>query len=215
MPPYRYATITKQQKDAAGLYASLLDEAMVRITSIDFAVRGLSQLHPAMVQDFCFLELRMLCELIALGCLVAHGEINATQASILQKEFAADKIIRRLETLHPNFYPHAIRIYPIVGEVKFDRVQEGFLTKRELIKLYAECGSKLHRGSLKKLVNVMDNVPPVDYRKIVAWTNKIIVLLNQHHIASYNNLTHFICVMKSEEHGGHAAVATALSPLPD
>jgi len=72
-----------------------------------------------------------LCELIALGCLTAHGEIGATQANKVQKEYAADRIISQLEALHPNFYPHAIRLSVVPGGTHFDRLESGFLTKAD------------------------------------------------------------------------------------
>jgi hypothetical protein len=94
---------TKQQLEASNLYADLLEEAKIRIFSIDAAINGRTALPAPLVREYSYLQLRMLCELIALGCLTAHGEIKATQAAKLQKEYAADEIIKRLEDLHPNF----------------------------------------------------------------------------------------------------------------
>jgi hypothetical protein len=114
--------------------------------------------------------------------------------------------------LHPDFYPHAIRL--TVGQaVHIDRLESGFLTKAELIKLYTKCGDHLHRGSLKNLLAPTRQTQP-NFADIADWMNKIIALLNQHHIASVDNLSHFICMLKYAESGDHAAVAIALSPLP-
>jgi hypothetical protein len=205
---------TKQQRAASTLYASLLDEAKIRIASIDAAINGRTGLPVALVQEYSYLQLRMLCELIALGCLTAHGEIRATQAIKLQKEYAADKIIKRLQEIHPDFYPHAIRISVVAGHLHFDSLESGFLTKAELIKLYAKCGDRLHRGSRKKLLSITQQTEPPNFADIAGWTNKIIALLNQHRIASFDNLSYFICMIKRAESGDHAAVAIALYPLP-
>jgi hypothetical protein len=59
----------------------------------------------AITLEFCFLQFRMICEGIALGCLLAHGDMPGTQASRLQREFSAERIMRLLQTLHPKFYP--------------------------------------------------------------------------------------------------------------
>jgi hypothetical protein len=210
---------TKQQLDASDLYAALLEEAKIRIASIDATISGRAGLPAPLVREYSYLQLRMLCELIALGCLTAHGEIKATQAAKLQKEYSADRIIKRLEELHPNFYPHAIHLtitpLPPPGHVHFDRLKSGFLTKAELITLYGKCGDHLHRGSLKRLLASARQTQPPNFADIAAWTNKIITLLNQHHIASFDNLSHFICMLN----GGasvknQASVAIALSPLP-
>jgi hypothetical protein len=207
---------TKHQLDAANLWADPLEEAKGRIASIDAAVSGSCGLPAPLVREYSYLQIRMLCELIALGCLIAHGDISATHTVTLQTAWAADKIIRRLENLHPNFYPHPIRLsVPEPEHVHFDRLESGFLTKGELLKLYnKECGDKLHRGSLKDLLATTQQTQPPNFADIVEWRNKIVALLNQHHIASVDNLSHFICMLARAESGGHAAVAIALSPLP-
>jgi hypothetical protein len=49
----------------------------------------------------------MLCELIALSCLVAHGDIQLPRQ--LRKAYAADDMLKQLEALHPNYYPRPQR----------------------------------------------------------------------------------------------------------
>ena len=120
-----------------------------------------------------------------------------------------------LEKLHSNFYPHPIRLTITPGHVHFDRLESGFLTKDELLKLYnRKCGDELHRGSVQDLLAAVQQRQPPNFADITGWTNKIIVLLSQHHIASADNLSHFICMLKHAESGDRAAVAIALSPLP-
>jgi hypothetical protein len=161
----------------------------------------------------------MLCELIALGCLIAHGEIKAAQANKIQKEYSAEKIIKRLEELHPNFYPYAIHLTicptPPPGSVSFNRLKSGFISKSELITLYVNCGDSLHRGNLKKLLASSRKTEPPNFADIVGWRNKIVTLLNQHHIASFDNLSHFIWMLNGgPSTQNRASVAIALSPLP-
>ena len=182
--------------------------------SITGAMSGGTALPAPLVQEFCYLQLRMLCELVALGCLTAHGDIKETQAAKLQKEWSADKIISQLEALHPNFYPHPIRMTIAPERVDFDRLESGFLTKTELIQLYGKCGDRLHRGTSKKLPATMQQTKPPDFTEIAGWASKIITLLNQHHIASFDNLSHFICMLRRSESEDQAQVALALSPLP-
>jgi hypothetical protein len=206
---------TQQQLDASNLYASLLEEAKGRIASIDAAISGRVPLPAQLIREYSYLQIRMLCELIALGCLIAHGDIAATHTVTLRKAWSADKIIRRLEKLHSNFYPHPIRLTVTPGHVHFDRLESGFLTKGELLNLYNQkCGEELHRGSLTDLLATTQQTSSQDFADIADWTNKIIMLLNQHHIASADNLSHFICMLKNADFADHAAVAIALSPLP-
>jgi hypothetical protein len=70
---------------ALNLYLSLMEEAKIRAFSINNATNVPNRLPPPLVREYCFLQLRMLCELIALGCLVAHSDIKATQAKSFQK----------------------------------------------------------------------------------------------------------------------------------
>ncbi len=96
---------SKSQQQALNLYAELMDEAKNRLSWIEHAVNGHTGFPAVLVREFCYLQLRMLCELIALGCLVAHGDIE--QSTKLQKEWAANKILAQLAALHPSFYPQA------------------------------------------------------------------------------------------------------------
>jgi hypothetical protein len=50
----------------------------------------------------------MLCELIALGCFVAHGDIEATKASSFQKAYKADDILKRLARLIRQIAPERL-----------------------------------------------------------------------------------------------------------
>jgi hypothetical protein len=75
----------------------------------------------------------MLCELAALGCLVAHGDI--TQTRYFRKEaYKADDILRRLDRLHPEFYPVPVKPTFGPGSVHVDPIDGGFLSKPELIR---------------------------------------------------------------------------------
>src|SRR5262245_27923594 len=77
-----------------------------RLLAMDTAPEGKTGLPEVAVREYCFLQLRMLCELIALGCLTAQGDL---QTGKLKDEYRADKIIRRLQQLHPDFYPYMQR----------------------------------------------------------------------------------------------------------
>ena len=90
--------------EAMDAYSVLMHEAKARLLAMDTALEGKTGLPEVAVREYCFLQLRMLCELIALGCLTAHGDL---QTGKLKDEYKADKIIKRLQQLHPDFYPYA------------------------------------------------------------------------------------------------------------
>jgi hypothetical protein len=63
--------------------------------------------------EFCYLQLRVVCELIALAALIAHGDIEATRTNKLQALYQADKIVKALSEIHSDFYPQPRGRYSI------------------------------------------------------------------------------------------------------
>jgi hypothetical protein len=154
-----------------------------------------------MVQEFCLLQVRMICELIALGCLVAHGDID--EANKLNKTYQADKIINTLEDLHADFFPVAV-VQQQVGPGRFHLVPRatGFLTKPEFIKLYNQtCGNALHRGSLK---HVLESRPQLTAprQEIADLITKIVTLLDHHMIKLIDPNIVLVCGMVMKDTGG-------------
>ncbi len=209
----KYPKQTKQQQEAAREIAKLLSEAAIRMSAIDATFKN--QVYPAsIVVDFTYLQLRMLCETVALICLVAHGDIDASRTSKLHKDYAADNIINKLEQLHTGFYPQPITASQTLGDINIEKIPSGFLTKSELVSLYHECGTKLHRGSLAKFRSTSPKAHSIDVAKIQIWREKFVILLNSFHIASLNNLSHYVCFISSQQYNGNPMVLHALSPLP-
>jgi hypothetical protein len=129
---------TKQQLQIINNYASIMEEAKLRLDWINTAASGIITVLPGTpLREFCFLQLRMLCEVIALACLVAHGDIPATRAKRLQREWSPDRILAELEKLHPHFFPQPGREGPLIQGVHrhFETLESGFLTKAELLTL--------------------------------------------------------------------------------
>ena len=185
---------TPKQRALLDFYAHLMEEAKARLSCIDMALAGRTGLPGPAVHEFCYLQLRMLCEVIALGRLTAHGDI--TPSKRLHKEYAADKIVSKLEKLHPNFYPVACTQNKR-GPDEYDAVllDDGYLTKPELLQLYRKCGDFLHRGSLRKVIS-----PQVlRFTVIESWRKKIGDLLWFHAIFLLNKNSMVLCTLKNIE----------------
>lgn len=202
--------VTKNQQRAMDLYQAMMEEMKLRIDAIEFAASGLLQFHPVINQEFAYLQLRMMCELIALGCLLAHGDIAATHT--LRKTWSADEIIKRLGELHPDFYPHPVEQIVHPDHMELRQIDTGFLTKEELMALNGQCGSLLHRGSITKLR--AGPLSPRQISEITSWVSKIRCLLKCHRIGLLGGTTHFVCLMSAQNYGGRAQVAFAEAPLP-
>ena len=68
---------TQKLINAVNLYRVLMFEARMRIEAINVILDGRTGLPEGILRELCYLQLRMLCELIALGALVIHGDISA------------------------------------------------------------------------------------------------------------------------------------------
>lgn len=165
----------------AEFYCGLMEEIKRRAAVLDDLLNARFSLPIIVAVEFCYLELRFICELIALACLTAHGDVPGAKAKRLTKAYQADNILRMLEALHPRFYPEPGRqVHDGSGKViKLERITEPYLTKTDLRKLYTECGKFLHRGSLENIVKDK-KLPP--FLHLVEWVNKIRYLLNHHQI---------------------------------
>ncbi|MDR3450929.1 MAG: hypothetical protein P4M15_14525 [Alphaproteobacteria bacterium] len=201
---------TQADLDAARTYTSIMEEAKFRALSIN-RLTGPIALSAPLAREFCFLQLRMLCELIALGCLVAHGDIEETKSPQLQKSYNAGDIVKLLEKLHPNFYPSPRKPVFSPGHVHLEDYDGEYLTKDELLTLYGRCGDALHRGSLRNLLN-RKSQPPADFQDIQRWGQKILNLLSFHIISRVGGNFHLVAALEAAQVGGNVLVSVAEAP---
>jgi len=194
---------------AIALYQAIMIEARSRALSINAITATQASVSKAIIRECCYLQLRMLCELVALGCLVAHGDITNTR--YFQKQaYKADDILNALERLHPTFFPHPMvpRFSP--GHIHLDEVAADFkyIRKSELITLYGRCGSILHKGNISRLKARPPDI--VDFRDVEEWGQKILNLLLAHKISRIGGRIHFITLLN--DINGNVAVAIAGLP---
>ena len=196
------------------LYAKLMDEVKVRIECIDTAAHGKLPFPTPIVREFCYLQLRFLCELIALSCLVAHGDIKSLQSHRTGRSYSADEILNKLSELRPHFYPFAYKqvAMPQVSKVQFrmEPLDPQPLPKDELLSLYGKTHRFLHRGSLKKL---MSSSTPIDMNinipEIITWAQKITDHLSVHRIA-ISEETLIVCMLRNRSDNNKVQVANAI-----
>jgi len=87
------------------LYANLMEEVKARFDVINYAAQGRMGLASPFVREFLHLQMRFLCELVALGCIVAHGDITFLQSHKIGRSYSADDILDRMTKLRPTFTP--------------------------------------------------------------------------------------------------------------
>jgi hypothetical protein len=186
---------TEYLNDLRHLYCSLMEEVKQRSAIIANTLEGHNPYPAFAALEICYLQLRMICECIALGCVAAHGDIAAPKGGKLTKAYAADWILNGLERLHPNFYPvpgNAIRVAG--SHFRLEPLTEAFLTKKDLLALYAECGGILHRGTVR---TIRKKFAAPDFEAVSVHYAKIIRLLNEHQIRLSDPDQVFVVTMKS------------------
>lgn len=168
----------------AAMYAAFMEEIKQRseaITASAFAIRNRTAGEPAYMRaEFAFLQLRYICELVALSSLAAHHSIGL--GSRLLKVWNAAEAFALLEQINPHCFPSSIRNIPDSKGVHNFHVVQGpaTLTRSDLAKIYAGCGAILHRGVIKDAVSRKAREYNLD--SLNRWHRDIMELLKQHMI---------------------------------
>ena len=195
--------MTSQQESAIKTYLGLMEEAKFRFFVINNTYQNEQKFPPAIVSEICYLQFRLLCEIIALGCLLVHGDIPHPKA--LQKAYNPSKIMKHLEKLNPHFYPQPIKHTMKDNKHELAAIPDiPHLSKRDLMKLWNKSGDLLHRAPLTKL----SKPPPTDIKKfsdIFEWSGKLTGLLNSHWITLIENQRGMVVSLMSEETNKAAA----------
>jgi hypothetical protein len=174
-------------------YLDLMEEIKVRIRIINFTALNVSGFPSLMVREICYLQFRLICEMIALGCLVARGSMQGVDA--LRETYQADKIIKQMGRAHTAFYPEPGNITrnpknPLLLTFEGKAATADYLTKERLKELWRKTADVLHRGSYTKLH--APNIVQPDMSDVYTWSSRITTLLSDHLIAITNTDNAFI-----------------------
>ena len=192
------------------IYADLMDEARIRIHALHDALLAKDTWVPRLFEEFAFLQIRMLCESVALGCLIAHGDVK-TKKSL--KKWRVPDLMKEMEKFGSDFFPRGVRFRSVEGVLNFDEYNAPQITKTELIKLWEMSGNKLHRGTAERILSENGKQIIVDIGKIENWGMKIKNLLEQHIISSADNESHLLVALASEDSGGKCCIWLAENPF--
>jgi hypothetical protein len=204
-------SVSPDQREAIKLYLALMEEVKVRVSVVNETYHNQFGYPAQMVREICYLQFRFLCEMVALGCLIIHGDIKRPKS--LSKIYQPGKILTSLERLHNSFYPQRIEVIrdeatkTIQYRARADLPQ---LSKRELARLWTRSGELLHRGSfnsLREAEEIVQSLKPIDstpekFPDIFEWSEKIVGLLNCHWITLTENKTGLVVSLLAE--GGRA-----------
>jgi len=179
-------------------YLRLMHEIVIRIDLVAAACEGKLNLSPPYALEYCYLQFRRICELIALGCLQLHGDLPSARTSAAQKEWNAEKIMRRLHKDYMHAFPQCATNTKKDGVWHLEaNSKPEALTLKEFKKLYNKCGEILHRGTIRTIESE-GKILRKEYDEVLKWQRSIVDLVNQHIVTRPKGKGLFFVTMKSE-----------------
>ncbi|MDO9468161.1 MAG: hypothetical protein Q7J36_12750 [Thiobacillus sp.] len=155
-------------------YAELMWEARLRLEVLSNFMNGAADATylQTNIESMC-LQLRKLLELLAFSSLVSNRQAYEAVRADIAKDWHAVRILKKLETINPDFYPQPVRG---TSGGKWRKLRGGFLTRKQFGRLYDDCGEILHvPNPLRKRKSVM-----AFYRKIPDYVSRLEALLIEH-----------------------------------
>ncbi len=196
-------------------YCRLMEEIKQRVGVVRNVVDGRVAVPQIVASEICHIQLRKICELIAIACVVAHGDLKGVKAGLIQKSYQPDRILKALEKLHRDFYPLPFRQEGDQSSGKArqtESIKDGFLSKDGLMRLYGACGDQLHRGSVRRVLAGREET--IDFAKTNSWLAQITTLLNCHRIKTSHPEWELWILMQAQDTRVHAYTMKAIGGNP-
>jgi hypothetical protein len=187
------------------LYRLIMTEIKERCTVLRIAAEQKLDVWPVATFELGYLQIRLICELMGLGCLTAHGDIQATYSKRLFQTYEPGRIFAELGKLHPNFFPRACssKITNIGGITDIEVLEDNrFLSKEEIIAIHGKTGNVLHRGDLKSIGRPLH----LNFQELLDWHNKIVDMLRIH-LISLHDINRYVLIIMNDPHTGAVGAA--------
>jgi hypothetical protein len=136
-------------------YRQFMEEVKTRLAAAREALKDAyakrDQADAYLMAEFAVLQVRRVTELVALGVVVAHNEIEDFRTNKLVGQWNADALFGHLAKLSDTAFPEPfiIRSVDEAGNASIRIDAAGPLRKSELANIYNRCGELLHTGKLK------------------------------------------------------------------
>jgi hypothetical protein len=186
------------------LYRLIMTEIKERCAVLETVASQKVNVWPVAACEMGYLQLRLICELIAVGCLAAHGDIPATYSKRLMTTYEPGRIFAELAKLHPNFYPRACS-KDITHDARGANIEvlddHSYLNKEDLIALHGKTGNILHRGHLRDIGRGFH----LNFQEIQDLRNKIVDMLRIHLISLYDQKRYVLIIMSDPNTGNVGA----------
>ena len=180
--------------ELAKIYCGCMEEIKARVNIIlTFNEGKITTGSDVTDVEFICLQFRKVLELIALSSIAPNKEEYSKQREKFHKDWHANRILKELERINPDFYPCPIKQAAALTEsVKhFEEMGENYLKREEFENIYDHLGGLLHAnnpfGQKKDFAHTR--------KQFGEWTTKIINLLNFHSVKIINLAQVWLVVM--------------------
>lgn len=200
-----------QQLAAATAYCNCLESTKKRLQLIDRVIAGTLRVDDEGIDaEFVCLQLRRVLELLAFASISVHKEIYAQAHNDFATHWNAKRLLKKLENLHPDFYPQPVRIGPqdSSGVRKLVPISEAYVSKDDFIFLYDTCSQVLHEWNPHRTDPRM-----VDFgHSIAEWIKRIRALLEVHWIRLAGTMDIWLVYYTYADGKVHALYAADVPP---
>lgn len=212
-------TINDENHQGITQYCNLLEELKLRMKAVQDIVNGKVNLasfgHPYFADDFVFLQIRKILEIVAFGSMCSNIELYRKTYEKYATHWRAKDILKKLQLINKDFYPLPLKPsneQPVRDSVKLknayvlENVQNGFLTKDEFEFLY-DCSSRvIHSPNPYKEAQKIDLCMSVD-----DWMHRIASLLWLHQMKlAQTDVMWFVYLLHPEHGRSHAVLVTSV-----
>jgi hypothetical protein len=190
---------TADEKHRIKLYLQLMEEIRLRFEIINNTHQNTVGVRPEFVREIGFLQFRLICETIAIACIIAHG--NRDKRVLRRYEPAV--VMQELRKLNPHFYPQPVEIEIAEKDgVKGTRItgrqnEKDHLKQNDLTNLWSVAGDELHRTPLNKLTK-RRHPSGASFSDIFHWGAKLTGLLSSHLIVLNDTRSLVVFLMSIE-----------------
>ncbi|MFD1610336.1 hypothetical protein ACFSCW_00815 [Sphingomonas tabacisoli] len=151
--------------------------------------------------EFCYLQVRKVCEYLALAILVAHDGYEGATSKKYRSSYHAGDLFDELMKLNRYAFPVPVLVMmDAQGEGRHHvEPKSNGLTIAELKYIYGQCSDRLHVGTLKKLLS--GRAQAYDLTELMGWRNRLVETLNTHMVLLPEILSVLLVVLKDENDG--------------
>ncbi|MCY3770046.1 MAG: hypothetical protein OXG56_11885 [Gammaproteobacteria bacterium] len=188
--------------ELAQKYIACMEEIKKRTSVVTALARGeVNLMYLMTTAESAALQTRKILELIALSSLVANREQYSKSRANFHKDWHATRILDKLKQVNPKFFPVPTRQVKISqGWYDTPPIDSGYLTQEDFIELYDECSTLLHSKNPFSKKSDYD-ARTFLFKDIPMWIDKIIVLLNHHHVFPVDDSRMYIVLMQAQSDG--------------